>query len=306
MRRPASVRRSPAAIQDARPGEVADAEAVKSRMRADSLPRGRSKNSAPSWPALSSIVASQDAMSAAGAELMDDDALPVLWRDEVLVAVHKPSGLLVHRTEIDRHERRFAVQMLRDQIGQTVYPVHRLDKGTSGVLLFALEPRVARRVAESFAAGDVRKQYLAVVRGWPAEHGVIEHPLAPVADDRAAQTSPLARPASTHYTRRATAELPYRVDRYATSRYALLELEPATGRRHQLRRHLAHISHPIIGDSTYGKARHNRLFAELFGSRRLLLASVALAFEHPLTGRPISITAPPSTDFATILEQLGW
>jgi tRNA pseudouridine65 synthase len=238
-------------------------------------------------------------------EFMTDE-LPVLWRDEVLVAVHKPAGLLVHRTGIDRHERRFAVQMLRDQLGQIVYPVHRLDKGTSGVLLFALDAVVARRVAESFASRDVRKQYLAVVRGWPAECGVIDQPLAPVADDRAPRGSTGPRPAITHYVLRATVELPRRVDRYATSRYALVELEPATGRRHQLRRHLAHISHPIIGDSTYGKARHNRLFAELYGSHRLLLASVALTFAHPQTGRDVSITAPLAADFAITLERLGW
>jgi tRNA pseudouridine65 synthase len=157
-----------------------------------------------------------------------------------------------------------------------------------------------------FAASAVRKQYLAVVRGWPAERGTIDHPLAPIADARAASVSDAAKPATTHYLRVGTTELPHRVDRYATSRYALLELEPASGRRHQLRRHLAHISHPVIGDSTYGKARHNRLFAELFGSRRLLLASVGLAFDHPLTGRAVSITAAPSADFSATLAQLGW
>ncbi len=143
--------------------------------------------------------------------------------------------------------------------------MHRLDKGTSGVLLFALDAGVARRVADAFAAGSIRKQYLAVVRGWPDERGVIEQPLVPIDDDRAPRTSNVARDARTRFVRLATAELPRRVDRYPTTRYALLELEPTTGRRHQLRRHLAHVSHPIIGDSTYGKGAHNRLFRELFG-----------------------------------------
>jgi tRNA pseudouridine65 synthase len=234
------------------------------------------------------------------------ETLPVLWHDDVLVAVHKPAGLLVHRTAIDRHERRFALQILRDQLGQAVYPVHRLDKGTSGVLLFALDAGVARRVADAFAAGSIRKQYLAVVRGWPGERGVIERPLAPIEDDLAPRTSTIARDACTRYVRVATVELPHRVDRYATSRYALLELEPTTGRRHQLRRHLAGLSHPIIGDSTYGKGPHNRLFAELFGSRRLLLAAVGLALSHPLTGEPLSITAPLAAEFQDTLQQLGW
>jgi len=234
------------------------------------------------------------------------ETLPVLWRDEVLVAIHKPAGLLVHRTAIDRHERRFAVQILRDQLGQVVYPVHRLDKGTSGVLLFALDAGVARCVADAFAAGSIRKQYLAVVRGWPDEHGVIEQPLAQIDDDRAPRTSTVARDARTRYLRLATAELPHRVDRYPTTRYALLELEPTTGRRHQLRRHLAHLSHPIIGDSTYGKGAHNRLFRELFDSHRLLLASVALEFPHPLTGEQVSVIAAPAADFGDTLRQLGW
>jgi tRNA pseudouridine65 synthase len=236
---------------------------------------------------------------------MNGDALPILWRDEHLVAVHKPSGLLVHRTPIDRHERRFAVQMLRDQTGRHVFPVHRLDKGTSGVLLFALDRDAARTLAASFATGAVRKRYIAVVRGWPEEQGLIDTPLDPVTDARIAGTSRDPSPAVTRYRRCATVELPHRVDRYPTSRYALLELEPVTGRRHQLRRHLAHISHPIVGDSTYGKGAHNRLFASLYGSRRLLLACTSLSLTHPVTGVELS-TAPPADAFLRVLQALGW
>ena len=220
--------------------------------------------------------------------------LPILWRDEHIVAVHKPSGLLVHRTGIDRHERQFALQIVRDQVGRPVYPVHRLDKGTSGVLLFALDRETARMLGDAFATAGVRKKYLAVVRGWPPERGEIDSPLDPVHDERAPSGSARARPAVTRYTTLATVELPVRVDRYPTSRYSLLELEPLTGRRHQLRRHLARISHPIIGDSTYGKAVHNRLFRTLYGSHRLLLACIELAFVHPLTRVPLTVSAPPA------------
>jgi tRNA pseudouridine65 synthase len=114
------------------------------------------------------------------------------------------------------------------------------------------------------------------------------------------------RPTLTRYLRLATAELPQRVDRYPTSRYSLLQLEPLTGRRHQLRRHLSHVSHPIVGDSTYGKGRHNRLFTQLFGCRRLLLACVELRFDHPLTGAPVTVTAPLADDLAPVLYGLGW
>ncbi len=223
------------------------------------------------------------------------------------MAVHKPAGLLVHRTDLDRHETRFAVQILRHQIGQPVWPVHRLDKGTSGILLFALDREVGRAMGGLFEAGEVAKRYLAVVRGHPPAAGEIDHPLAPMADEHAGcAAGRAARPAVTRYRTLATAALPYQVDRYPTSRYALVELMPLTGRRHQLRRHMKHIAHPIIGDATHGKGRHNRLFQELFGCRRLLLAAVELGFTHPVTGERVLLKAPPSADFASVLAGLGW
>jgi tRNA pseudouridine65 synthase len=235
------------------------------------------------------------------------ETLSVIFRDEWLIAVHKPAGLLVHRTDLDRQESRFALQILRDQIGRTVWPVHRLDKGTSGILLFALDKDVGRAMGALFEGGAVNKRYLAVVRGHPPEVVEIDHPLAPMADDHAGISGGgTPQPAVTRYRRLATAELPYRVDRYSTSRYALLELTPLTGRWHQLRRHMKHISHPIIGDATHGKGRHNRLFQELFGCHRLLLAAVELGFVHPVTGKPVLIQTPVSEDFAAVLKALGW
>jgi tRNA pseudouridine65 synthase len=232
--------------------------------------------------------------------------LPILYKDARVVVVNKPSGLLVHRSPIDRHETRFAVQMLRDQLGQRVYPLHRLDKGTSGALAFALDQESARALSVAFASQQVAKRYLAVVRGWPMETGEIEHVLSAVQDEYVTATRSEPKPARTVYRRLATVELPHRVDRYPTSRYALLGLDPDTGRRHQLRRHLAHISHPIIGDSTYGKGRHNRLFAELFGVRRLMLACVGLAFPHPEDGRLIAVGASPGEDFEVLAGRFGW
>jgi tRNA pseudouridine65 synthase len=240
---------------------------------------------------------------------MSDDALPVVYRDEHLIAINKPAGLLVHRTVLDRHETRFAVQLLRDQIGQHVYPAHRIDRGTSGLLLFALERTVARALGEQFEAQAVDKTYLAIVRGHPAAAGRIEHALTRQYDDyefRHAPSAPAAQDALTDYRTLARCELPYRVDRYPSSRYALLELKPQTGRRHQLRRHLKHLAHPIIGDATYGKGRHNRLFQELFGSQRLLLACLEMRLTHPRSGLPLTLRAPLAPDFADLLRQLGW
>ena len=267
--------------------------------------------------------------------------LSILYRDDHLIAIDKPSGLLVHRSMIDRHETRFAVQMLRDQIGRHVHPVHRLDKGTSGVLVFALDRDNAARLGAAFESRDVIKRYLAIVRGHPSAEGVIDHPLERRTDpyertgsnrsgpgtgedsapalgrdatggtrpdcETARTTSPaIAQPARTRYTTLATVELPYRVDRYPFSRYALVQLEPETGRRHQLRRHLKHIAHPIIGDATHGKGKHNRLFAELFASRRLLLACTRMAFRHPVDGRLVDILCPPAEDFMRVIDALGW
>ena len=216
--------------------------------------------------------------------------LDILYRDDQLIAIDKPAGLLVHRSDIDRHETRFAVQLLRDQIGRRVQPVHRLDKGTSGVLLFAFDAEVAREMGRQFECGAVEKTYLAVVRGRPEESGVIDHALSRKHDDYGRKLPiALAQPAVTYYRRLATIELPVAIDRYPTSRYALVELKPLTGRYHQLRRHLKHISHPIIGDATHGKGLHNRFFQREFGCHRLLLACVGTTFRHPLSGARIAI-----------------
>jgi tRNA pseudouridine65 synthase len=236
---------------------------------------------------------------------MNGTALPILYRDDWLVVVDKPAGLLIHRSPVDARETRFAVQMLRDQLGRHVYPVHRLDKGTSGALAFALDPATARDLSEAFAGTAVGKWYLALVRGWPDEHGEIDHALRPVEDDVLPASGRPPRPARTGYERLETFEIPHRVDRYPSSRYALLRLRPQTGRRHQLRRHLAHLSHPIVGDSTYGKGAHNRLFAHLYGVRRLMLACVRLDLPHPVTQQRLHVDAPLAEEFAVVLRALG-
>jgi tRNA pseudouridine65 synthase len=236
--------------------------------------------------------------------------LDILYRDDCLVAINKPAGLLVHRSDIDRHETRFAVQLLRDQIGRRVHPLHRLDKGTSGVLLFALDAGSASEVGRQFQRDEVNKRYLAVVRGWPPEAGIIDHALSRQFDDygrKFSAGSPTdALPAATEYRRLATVELPDAVDRYPTSRYALVELVPKTGRQHQLRRHLKHIAHPVIGDATWGKGIHNRYFQQRFGGGRLLLACTRLELRHPQDGRVLVIAAPLEENFAGVVDALGW
>ena len=233
----------------------------------------------------------------------------LLYRDDDFVVVHKPAGLLVHRSPIDRRETRFALQLVRDLVGRRVYPVHRLDKPTSGILAFGLSSDAARRLAEAFAAGTVSKTYLAVVRGVAPDAGLIDHPLVEELDrygDPLAEPDKGPQPAVTAFRRLATVELPFAVGRYPTSRYSLVEANPKTGRRHQLRRHFKHLLHPIIGDTKYGEGRHNRFFREQYGCQRLLLAAVELSFVQPFSGEALRIAAPPQEDFREVIEGLGW
>jgi len=205
-----------------------------------------------------------------------------------------------------RQQAKILVQALRDQIGCRVYPVPRLDKGTSGVMLFALDPETAKVLGGQFEHNEVRKSYLAVVRGWPPEAGTIDHPLRREQDAYGDSASDEPQSALTDYRRLATAEFPIAVDKYPVSRYALVWLEPHTGRRHQLRRHMKHIAHPIIGDATHGKGRHNRFFQSQFGCGRLLLACTEMRFRHTGDGHEMTIRAPIADQFAAVLDWLGW
>lgn len=224
--------------------------------------------------------------------------LEILYRDDRYIAVDKPSGLFVHPTVLGRREPS-VLPLLRDQIGQLLYPVHRLDRATSGVLLFALDPQAARRMAELFAGRRVAKRYLAVVRGYTEPQGRVELPLR----ERGGTAVQEAR---TDYRRLATVELDTPVGPHPKARYSLVEAEPRTGRRHQIRRHFARIAHPIVGDTRYGDTAHNVLFREAFGSRRLLLLASELAFDHPFTGAPLAIRAPLPPEVQELFGRLGW
>lgn len=230
--------------------------------------------------------------------------LTVLFRDDHLLIVHKPAGLLVHRSPIDKHETEFALQYARAlNGGQHVYPVHRLDRPTSGILVFARDSDTARSLGLAMMAGDVAKTYLAMVRGWPPEHGQIDHPLREEPEDRRlkGEEQPV-RDALTYYRTLATTEIPVEIEKYPSSRYAVVELNPKTGRKHQLRRHMKHINHPIIGDANHGRGRHNRYFAERFGQGRLMLAATRMAFQHPVSGKALTISAAPEASFLEVLS----
>lgn len=238
---------------------------------------------------------------------MSENPLKEIYRDQWLLAVHKPAGLLVHRSPIDRHETEFALQYARAlNDGEHVYPVHRLDKPTSGVLVFARDAQTARILGKTMMAGEVSKCYLAMVRGWTPEEGLIDHPLRDEPEDRRRKDEPQAvRDARTRYRRLATTEIPVAIEGHPTSRYSLVALYPETGRKHQLRRHMKHISHPIIGDANHGRGRHNRYFAERFGQGRLMLAATSMRFKHPATGVPLLLQAEPEASFIQVLSIFG-
>ncbi len=224
--------------------------------------------------------------------------LKIIYQDEHYVAVDKPAGMLVHRTRISE-DTQFVLQRLRDQIGRRVYPVHRLDRPTSGVLVFGLDSDAARRLVGLFEQRLVTKRYLAVVRGYISEAARIDYPLQEEAG-RAHQQ------AVTEYRRLATVELPFPVGRYATARYSLVEVLPETGRMHQIRKHMKHIFHPIVGDTTHGDGKHNQLFRDEYGVYRLLLMATDLGFVHPYSGTQLSLRAQPDGELTQLFERFGW
>lgn len=218
--------------------------------------------------------------------------LSILYQDEAIVAIDKPPGLLVHRSLIDKRETRFAMQLVRDQIGQHVYTVHRLDRPTSGVLLFALSSDIARELGQQFAENQVEKQYTAIVRGYIDESGFIDYALKEQLDkiaDKNADQDKEPQSAQTQFERLSTFELPYPVGRYQSARYSLVKLVPKTGRKHQLRRHMAHLSHPILGDTTHGDGKHNQFVRQQFNFQGLALNATSMSLRHPVTGKPLTI-----------------
>ena len=235
--------------------------------------------------------------------------LEILYQDDVLVAVNKPAGMLVHRSWLDRHETQFVMQTLRDQIWQLVYPIHRLDRPTSGVLLFALNSEIANLLCLQFEQKQTEKQYLAVVRGYVTGHGEIDYPLKIQLDkiaDKFSQQDKAPQSAVTFYEGLQTVEMPYDVGRYATSRYSLVRLVPKTGRKHQLRRHMKHIFHPILGDTQYGDLHQNRALTEHTGCSRLMLHAEKLTFVHPLTQLPIVIQAGLDAQWRNLMQTFQW
>lgn len=233
--------------------------------------------------------------------------LQLVYRDQALVVVNKPAGMLVHRSRVADGETVFLLQTLRDQLGQHLFPVHRLDRPTSGLMALTTSGELAAKLAADWQGGQVHKSYLAVARGHLQGAGEIDYPLVPMADRRVAGSRDReAQPAQSRWQTLAQAELPFAVGRYPTARYSLVALQPLTGRRHQLRRHLAHLRHPILGDVNHGDNKHNRFIRDQLGVPGLLLHSHQLQLPHPLTGERLSLEVAPPDHWQPLLVQCGW
>ena len=223
--------------------------------------------------------------------------LEILYQDTDLVIINKPHGLLVHRSKIATNTDVYALQLLRDQIGLRVYPVHRLDRKTSGVLVFALSPEVNKIMQMQFAENEVKKTYQAIVRGFTPTEENIDYALT--------NDSGKTQDAITNFTTLKKSEIPVPHGDFKTSRYSLIELIPETGRFHQLRKHMAHLRHPIIGDRPHGCNKQNKLFKEKWNMITMMLHAKTLKFLHPVSGKEMAINANFQDEFTRTLGLLS-
>ncbi len=219
--------------------------------------------------------------------------LEVIYQDDYLVAINKPHGLLVHRSKYADEAKVFAVQELRNQLDRHVFPCHRLDRKTSGVLLFALDGQTNSAMQQQFAESKVIKTYLAIVRGHTPQQGKIDYPLI---NDQGKEQD-----AITNFTTLAQSEVEVALGKFPTSRYSLVKAHPETGRMHQIRKHFAHIFHPIIGDRPHGCNKQNKLFKEHWNMTTMMLHASTLKFMHPITGIPTEIEGDLSSEFKRVI-----
>lgn len=222
--------------------------------------------------------------------------LEIIYQDEYIVAINKPHGLLVHQSSIARDAEEFALQLLRDQIGQNVWPSHRLDRKTSGLLLFSLSKETDKLMQQIFRENRIQKKYLAIVRGHTPDAMEIDYPLR--------KENGTMQDALTLFKTLSKTEIAVPLGKHATSRYSLVLAKPQTGRMHQLRKHFAHINHPIIGDRPHGCNKQNRHFKETWQMDTMLLHASELNFKHPVTHASLSFKANFQEEFLRMIATL--
>lgn len=222
--------------------------------------------------------------------------LEIIYQDEYLVAINKPHGLAVHRSRYVGNADAYALQELRDQLGQYVYPCHRLDRKTGGVLLFALNEDINRIMQQQFSQNLVKKKYVAIVRGYTEDSGIIDYPLT--------NEKGKSQEAITEFKTTKRTELDIPSGKFKTGRYSLVEVCPQTGRIHQIRKHFDHIFHPIIGDRPHGCNKQNRFFKEQYNMITMLLHASEIRFKHPANNEEIIISADLQTEFNRMMQMM--
>ena len=233
------------------------------------------------------------------------EKLEIIYKDEYIVVINKPSGLLVHKSMIDKNETRYAMKILRNQLQKWVYPIHRLDKPTSGILIFALDSKTANLLSLEFKNHNIEKTYIAIARGYTPKEGIINHSLKEKHDkmtDKLASKDKPPQEAITYFKTLCNVELPYSVGKYDTVRYSLVELKPKTGRKHQLRRHLKHISHHLLVDTKYGRGEHNKFIRKTFDIHRMMLHCYKTELTHPYTNKKLTFKADFDENFKKIFK----
>ena len=224
--------------------------------------------------------------------------LEIVYQDDHIIAINKPHGLLVHRSSIATDAKEFALQLLRDQINRRVSPVHRLDRKTSGLLLFTFEKEVEIALHQQFQNAEIQKKYLAILRGFAPDSGDIDYPLE--------KENGNMQDAFTAFVTLKRAELNIAFGQHPTSRYSLVEAAPTTGRMHQLRKHFAHIFYPIIGDRKHGCNKQNKFFKEQWDMTTMLLHASELKFKHPVTQEEVHLKANVQDEFKRVMEIMSW
>lgn len=227
--------------------------------------------------------------------------IEVLFEDDYCLIVNKPNNVLVHHSYYSRNIKDDSLlQLLRKQFeGSNFFPVHRLDRKTSGIIVLAKDKTYVSKFQALFTSDSIQKKYYALVRGFCEAAGRI--------DSRVKNPDTgVYKEALTLYKTISQITLNIPVQPYDTSRYSVLEFEPKTGRMHQLRKHANKMAHPIIGDHKYGNRHHNQMFESNFDLDLLFLHAHSLSFTHPFTDENLCITKKTPSFWNTFFKAVNW
>ncbi|WP_299104587.1 pseudouridine synthase [uncultured Tenacibaculum sp.] len=227
--------------------------------------------------------------------------LEIIYEDDFIIGVSKPNNMLVHHSDYSKNvsEEASLIQLLYSQIGHKLYPLHRLDRKTSGIILLSKAPEFVAEFQQLFYNSKIEKIYYGLVRGYSPQELLINTPVK-------GRDSNVYKDAETHLETKESIEINIPVTPYNTARYSIVKLTPKTGRLHQLRIHMNKISFPLIGDPKYGDNNHNHMFKEKFDCNNLFLHAYSLEFTHPYTNKQVILKTPFPNHWIKIKEAFKW